>query len=136
MQPKERIKTAVLKELQKIIIESLTDESVFDEQTLGEVCQEVRSQIDSKAVSFDVFSKEYERGFGLGLKKVATWLTDEQLRPHYTNLEYYGDHDLQELPEEIGKQCAYLAGYKDGADTGHWFDYCRKNHPVVKEAVA
>lgn len=120
MQLINRVKNAALKELQKIAIESLTDDSVFDETDLEELSSNVIEMIGSERMPEEVYFAQYEKGYEAGMRKIATWMSEEQLR-NYCKPQDYGDFAV--LPKEIGEQAAYLEGFHWGVQTAKWYKY-------------
>ena len=120
MQLIDRVKIAALKELQKIVIQSLTDESVLDETDIEELSGRVIEMLGSERMSEEVYFAQYEKGYEAGIRKIAIWMSEEQLQ-NYCKPQDYGDFAV--LPKEIGKQAAYLEGFHWGVQTAQWYKY-------------
>jgi len=120
----KRVKNAALKELRQIVLDSLLDESVLSDTCVEDLAEEVIRMVGTERMSEELYQKQYELGFKDGLCRVVTWMTEEQLKSHYEDLQDYGEFGA--LPKEIGKECAYVEGYHSGARTGHWFNFNRK----------
>lgn len=120
MRPIDRVKAAALKELQRIAIESLTNDSLLDDTDIETLAAEVIEMTGSERMSEELYFASYDKGYEAGMRKVVTWMPEERLRD-YCRVQNYGEFAV--LPKEIGKQTAYLEGYHWGVQTGHWYKY-------------
>ena len=127
-----KIRFAALRELQKIAIQSLTDDSVFDNTDIETLSAKVIEMVDSERMSEDVYFEQYEKGYEAGMRKIATWMSEEQLQ-YYCKTEDYGDFAV--LPKEIGEQVAYLEGFHWGAQTAKWYKYNLEQNEKQEECA-
>lgn len=68
----DRVKTAALKELQKIAIESLADNSALDGTDIEELSDRVIEMLGSERMSEEVYFAQYEKGYEAGMRRIAT----------------------------------------------------------------